>query len=305
MSTNNYCDIPPEIRPFVEVTEGEFDSYPEFIKEAAHRLARERWLKAGAPRSDSVRYPLVDSVDDHELDGYTVEELVKHYYEEHIKSSTVGIEDHRFVLQHPMNIPSPWQYVSMISHMATKLRATNATVQYIDSDDVLHNLSFSRNDLNNHTVEDLLEILRKGLDEWRNNGLYAGSDYIINSIATYSLSMRQFTITVCHTRGGYGKMIPDYYDTLGLENNEHPYAKPLVADRIREVLSQKGKLGLETVPILEEMFQVEVDVLRDQRVVEIELDHPEEMMNMSIRLIINRIKEFKAKVKRDEPVVIY
>ncbi|KAJ2682069.1 hypothetical protein IWW39_006141, partial [Coemansia spiralis] len=90
----------------------------------------------------------------------------------------------------------------MVAYNARVLNSTNATVQYVDNDDIVHNLSFSRNDLDTHTVNDLLEMLQKGRDEWQDT-FYGGSDYIRDAISTYSLAMGQFTITVSHVKGGY------------------------------------------------------------------------------------------------------
>ncbi|KAJ2895523.1 hypothetical protein IWW38_002284, partial [Coemansia aciculifera] len=259
------------------VTQEDFNSYPEFIREAAHRLARDRWLAAGAPRVDSLRYPIEYSVTNEDLDELPMNELTDYYYEHHVRQSTMGIVDHRFSLRLPMNVPTPWQYISMVSHQAAQLGATNATLQYVSNDDVVYHLTFSRNDLEAHTVPELLDILKKGSDEWINE-IYTGSDYLQDAISTYSLGMGQFTITVSHIQGGYGKMIPDYYEVFGLENN--------------------GKLGLDCVPVLEGMFQVYVDVLRDYR-------HLEFDKHRSIGNSVSLIDSIKAVVVRDDPVVVH
>ncbi|KAJ2681998.1 hypothetical protein IWW39_006169, partial [Coemansia spiralis] len=186
-----------------------------------------------------------------------MDELTDYYYEHHTRQSTMGIVDHRFSLHNTLNVPTPWQYLSMVSYWAKELHATNATLQYLGSDDTVFTLSFSRNDLEAHSVDELLDMLKKGSSEWIKE-LYTGSDYIQNAVKTFSLAMGRFTITVSHIQGGYGKMIPDYYEVLGLENNDDDY-------EVRKLLLKEGKLGLDCVPLLEEMFQVHIDVLRDYR----------------------------------------
>ncbi|KAJ2513564.1 hypothetical protein GGI11_004363, partial [Coemansia sp. RSA 2049] len=321
MEEIKYEDINKDIRPFLGLTEGVFNSLPHEARESMCQGARVRWLAAGGPKASAMRYSVQHSVTNEDLDELPMDDLTDYYYEHHVKETTLGITDHRFALRDTMYTPTPWQYINMVSHKSTQLGATNATVQYVDNDDMLHNLSFSRDDLRRYTVQELLDILRKGVYEWQDKNLYSGSDYILNAISTYSLAMKHFTITVSRTQGGYGKMIADYYDTLGLENNghdcliqcflhihskEHPYAVSPCADHVREVLSQKGKgkLGLEMVPVLEEMFQVEVDVLRDQRILEFKVEHPP-MMDMTVRQIKARIKEFRTTVVKDESVVIH
>ncbi|KAJ2878075.1 hypothetical protein H4R27_005960, partial [Coemansia aciculifera] len=259
-----------------------------------------------------MRYPIEYSVANEDLDELPIDELTDYYYEHHMRQSTMGIVDHRFSLRLPMNVPTPWQYISMVSHQAVQLGATNATLQYVSNDDVVYNLTFSNNDLEAHTVSELLDILKKGSDEWINE-IYTGSDYLQDAISTYSLGMGQFTITVSHIQGGYGKMIPDYYEVLGLENNGHDCliqcflyihqqenvyaAQPSISD-IRKHLLKEGKLGLDCVPVLEDMFQVHVDVLRDYR-------HLEFDKHRSIGKGVSLIDSIKAVVVRDDPVVVH
>ncbi|KAJ2878928.1 hypothetical protein H4R27_005581, partial [Coemansia aciculifera] len=112
----------------------------------------------------------------------------------------------------------------MVSYQANQLEATNVTLQYVANDDTVYNLSFSRNDLEAHgnDVSKLVDLLKKGSAEWIKE-LYTGSDYIQDAIATYSLAMGHFTVTVSHIQGGYGKMIPDYYEVETATEDETKY----------------------------------------------------------------------------------
>ncbi|PIA12559.1 hypothetical protein COEREDRAFT_90175 [Coemansia reversa NRRL 1564] len=307
----NYEQIPAKIKPFLEVTQEQFDTYPEFVKQAALEYATKRWLAAGAPRVDSMRYPVQYSVANEDLDELPMNELTDYYYEHQTRQSTMGIVDHRFSLRTTLNVPTPWQYLSMVSHQAQELGATNATLQYVVSDDTVYSLSFSRKDLQAHSVDELLEMLKKGSSEWIKE-LYTGSDYIQDAIKTYSLAMGRFTITVSHIQGGYGKMIPDYYEVLGLENNDddcliqcflYIYRQQQrntceSIEKVRKLLLKEGKLGLDCVPLLEDMFQLKVDVYRDYR-------HLEFNKHRSIGKGISLIDSIKVVIIRDDPVIIY
>ncbi|KAJ2509369.1 hypothetical protein GGI11_005914, partial [Coemansia sp. RSA 2049] len=72
----------------------------------------------------------------------------------------------------------------------------------------------------------------------------------------------------------------------------------LDVERVRKYLLNQGKLGLDCVPILEEMFQVHVDVLRDYR-------HLEFDTHRTIGKGISLIDSFKAEITRDDAVVIH
>ncbi|KAJ2249085.1 hypothetical protein GGI13_004408 [Coemansia sp. RSA 455] len=339
-----YEEIPVEISKFLEVTQEYFDTSPEFMRKAAFEYARRKWLEAGAPKADSLRYPIEYSVANEDLDEVPLDELTDYYYERYTRQSTMGIVDHRFSLCNTFNVPTAWQYLRMVSYQARELGATNATLQYIGSDDTVYNLSFSRNDLLAHEndVSTLLDLLKKGSAEWIRE-LYTGSDYIQDAITTYSLAMGRFTITVCHIQGGYGKMIPDYYQVLGLENNsddcliqcflhihhhtcnhsekcshiglgpkgastrlwrvakenddqcvENPRVVVPSASSVRKLLLKEGKLGLDCVPVLEQMFEINVDVLRDYR--HLEFDN-----QRSIGKGVALIDSFRAVIVKDDP----
>ena len=396
----SYEEIPAEVLPFLGVSQEEFDSAPAIMRDGAYRLAKDEWLRSGAPKLDSMQYPIEYSVANEDLDELPMDELTDYYYEHHMRQSTMGIVDHRFSLRNTFNVPTAWQYLSMINYQANQLGATNTTQQYVGSDDTVYSLSFSRKDLEVHSVDELLDMLKKGSSEWIRE-LYTGSDYIQDAVMTYSLFMGSFTVTVSHIQGGYGKMIPDYYEVLGLENNnddclikcflhiqhqenllstcgssssalttdtsryshlplkaEDPtlirtdkghntrYSHlPLKAedptlirtdkghndmlslqgkdkdmlslrskdnvvcrtqvveevpsaDIVRKHLFKEGKLGLDCLPLLEEMFLLNVDVLRDYR-------HLEFDTHRSIGKGVTLIDSIKAVITRDDPVIVY
>ncbi|KAJ2252935.1 hypothetical protein GGI13_002988, partial [Coemansia sp. RSA 455] len=320
-----YEDISEEIRPFLGVDENQFNSLPPTGRVVIQQGARTAWLAAGAPKADAMCYPIhyqqrtdnkEHSLDneDEDIDHSQMGKLTDHYYERHVRHSTMGIVDYRFSLRNASNVPTAWQYLSMVSYQANQLKATNVTQQYVGNDDTVYNLSFSRNDLQayENDVSKLLDLLKKGSAEWIKE-LYTGSDYIQDAIATYSLAMGHFTVTVSHIQGGYGKMIPDYYEVLGLENNgydcliqcfihifskENPRAAIPSVDFLREHIVKQGKLGLDCVPLLEEMLQVYVDVLRDYR-------HLEFDTHRSIGKGVSLIDSIKAVITRDDPVIVY
>lgn len=307
-----YNDIDPAILPFLEVTREQYESYPDFVREATYQLARQRWLAKGGPRADALLHPIPYAVGNNNLSHLSMDELTEYYYEDHVRNSTIGIVDHRFTLRSTLNMPTPFQYINMVSHQAKSLNATNVTLEYVSSNDTVYHLNFSNNDLVNHTPEDLLNILRKGSSEW-DDDLYSGSDYIKNSIASYSLSMTHFTIIVSHIQGGYGKMIPDYYQTLGLENNNddcliqcflyihHLHRPEIIPPRIEEIrkeLFSEGKLGIDAIPLLEKLFDIQIDVLRDYR-------HLEFDTQRNIGKGISLIDSIQTVITRDDPVYIY
>ncbi|KAJ1796782.1 hypothetical protein LPJ59_003537, partial [Coemansia sp. RSA 2399] len=259
------------------------------MRDGAYRLAKDEWLRSGAPKLDSMQYPIEYSVANEDLDELPMDELTDYYYEHHMRQSTMGIVDHRFSLRNTFNVPTAWQYLSMINYQANQLGATNTTQQYVGSDDTVYSLSFSRKDLEVHSVDELLDMLKKGSSEWIRE-LYTGSDYIQDAVMTYSLFMGSFTVTVSHIQGGYGKMIPDYYEVLVEEVPS--------ADIVRKHLFKEGKLGLDCLPLLEEMFLLNVDVLRDYR-------HLEFDTHRSIGKGVTLIDSIKAVITRDDPVIVY
>jgi hypothetical protein len=307
-----YNDIDEAILPFLEVSREQYESYPAFVRQATVQLARQQWLDAGSPRADALRYPIQESIADDNISAMPMDEQIDYYYERNIRRSTMGIEDYRFTLRNTLNVPTAWQYVNMIAYKARELDATNATVEYSSNDDEIYHLSLSRDDLRNHDPQELLEMLKKGSSNWEDE-FYSGSDYIKECIASYSLSKTHFTITVSHVQGGYGKMIPDYYHTLGLENNsddcliqcfiyinhlQHLSKPTMDVDDIRKLLSKQGKLGVDAIPVLEDLFKIKVDVLRDHR-------HLEFDTRRNIGRDISLIDSIQTVITKDEPVIIY
>ncbi|CAO3628086.1 unnamed protein product [Cunninghamella echinulata] len=312
----DYREIEVDIRPFIPIDEEEYNSLSKAMKNVVYQGARVEWLSKGAPKIDSMRYPMKEEDGSSRLSHLTNDEMCDYYYEHNVMKSTVGIENHKFVVRSSFHIPSPWEYINMVQHQFKKLKATNATLTYVGNNDLIYHLCFSKNDIEKYTVDELFDILRKGSQSWEDNSLYPGSSNIRDAISTYRLDTNHFSIMVKSTKGGYGKMIPDYYDVLGLENNEddcliqcflyiyeqeYPDChKPSIVE-LRKLLIKEGKLGLESVPILENLLNVKVSVVKDYRDIDIEYECPE----VKSLLRPPPYTEYKAKVVRDKEVYIY
>ena len=307
-----YNDIDPAIRAIItDLSEDEFNALPPQIREFTYQGYRNRWLAMGSPRTDALLHPMEEAYTHKYM---TMDELTEYYYEDHVRNSTMGIVEHRFTLRTSINKPTPWEYISMVSHQARLLEATNVTLEYVSSDDVIYHLNLSNNNIMNQSIEELLNMLRLGSSEWEDDFYGAsGSDHLRNAIPSYSLSVYHFTIIVCHISGGYGKMIPDYYQTLGLENNgddcliqcfiyiNHLHnltRSPPETDMIRKQLLKEGRLGIDAIPLLEQLFDVKVDVLRDYRYLEFET-------RRNTGQNISLIDSIHTVITKDEPVIVY
>jgi hypothetical protein len=296
-----YNDIPFEIKPYIPGSEDYFNSLDENFREIIVEGARTRWRQDGAHPSNSVvnLYRIQASQQSNRLDDL---------YSQIIIGSTMGIMDYRYELINKNADINVYDYVQMVRLACSRVNATNATLTFIDSDDILHYISFSKKDMQVYSPEQLLNMLVKAPNEWDKN-LYSGSDYIMNVMKSYSLCKDRFAVTVSHISGGYGKMIPSYFETLGLENNSDDcliqcfmrflnmdFSK---VDEVRkEMYFHEGKLGLDEVSILEKKYSIKVDVYEDRRHVKIKYDN-------SIGRKTLMIHSFKADVVKDEHILLH
>jgi hypothetical protein len=298
-----YSEIPFEIKPYVPVSEDYFDSLDEKLQNVIVKGARVDWRQDGAHPSDSVinLHRIQTSQPSNELDNF---------YTQIVVNTTMGIMDYEYeLINKDINI-NVRDYVEMVRLACVRLDATNATLTFVDSNDIIHYISFSKKDMQIYSPEQLLDMLIKAPDEWDQN-LYSGSDYIMNAMKSYNLCKDRFMVTVSHISGGYGKMIPSYFETLGLENNSDNcliqcfmvFMKiDLDSNKInklrKEMYFQEGKLGLDEVSILERKFDIKVDVYEDRRNVEFKYDR-------SVGRKTLMIHSFKADVIKDEHVILH
>ncbi|KAJ2512739.1 hypothetical protein GGI11_004639, partial [Coemansia sp. RSA 2049] len=205
-----YEEISEDVRPWLGVEQEYFDSQPEIVQSALVLQARERWIREGTPRRLSLRFPIEGPLEE----ITDVEDRLNAFFEKMTTTSHMGIVEHRFYLKDPEKIPNVEEYVQMVVHASRSLGATNVNLSYVDNDNLPQFLSFSRRDLRTHRVDELLRMLVSGSEEWAED-FYSGSDRVVSGLKTYRLSMKQFTVMVSHVEGGYGKMIPDYYEVKG------------------------------------------------------------------------------------------
>src|ERR1700761_1236588 len=207
----NYQDIPEELKLYIPAEE-EYDSLSDVMKNLVVDGARLRWRQEGS-------IPIGSIVNLHRIEAQDKNygELLDMLYECMTVSSTMGITDRQYDLVGENTINNR-DFICIVQEACRRVDATNVALMFVDANDVLHYVSFSRRDLQTYSAEQLLEMLLKAPDEWDRN-LYSGSDYVMTAMKSYTLCRTRFDITVSHVLGGYGKMFAYYYETLGLENN--------------------------------------------------------------------------------------
>lgn len=300
----DYKDIPQHLVRYIPVSGEAYDSFDEAIRNIVIENATFKWKQDGSIPAGSIVY-IHEQHPSHQNYSYLLDIM----YSFNVVHSTMGILDYDYARRSTVDINN-YDFIKLIQEAAHRISATNATLTFVDSNDVLHYLSFSRKDLQIYSTEQLLQMLTKAPDEWDKN-LYSGSDYIMNAMKSYALHKDTFSLTVSHISGGYGKMIADYYETLGLENNgddcliqcfltflEIKYDEKLVNTIRNEIYVQEGKLGLDEVTLLEEKYAICVDVYRDQRT--IRFDH-----KRNTGKDVPLIHSFLEKIIQDDPVLIH
>ena len=286
----NYQDIPEELKLYIPE---EYDSLSDIMKNLVVDGARLRWRQEGS-------IPIGSIVNLHRIEAQDKNygELLDTLYECIIVSSTMGITDRQYDLIGENTINNR-DFICIVQEACRRVDATNVALMFVDINDILHYVSFSRRDLQTYSAEQLLEMLLKAPDEWDRN-LYSGSDYVMTAMKSYTLCRTRFDITVSHVLGGYGKMFAYYYETLGLENNGDDclircfmtflnIKQPNIEKIREEMYLQEGKLGLDAVSVLEKKYGISVDVYKDQRNVEFRYD----------------AKIYKAEIVKDSPVIIH
>lgn len=289
-----YQDIPAELKFYIPKEEI-YNLLDNEMKNIVVRGARLQWKEAGS-------IPIGSVVNLHQLEvqDKNYGELLRTLYECVTVNSTVGITDHRYDMIAEDTINNR-DFICIVQEACRRLHATNVTLTFVDSDDILHYISFSRKDLQIYSAEQLLAMLLKAPDQWDKN-LYSGSDYVMTAMKSYTLSRTRFDITVSHVSGGYGKMFANYYETLGLENNGDDcliqcfmkflgikFNQDIVEKVRKEMYFHEGKLGLDAVSVLENKYGIKIDVYKDQRLLEFKYD--------------TRI--YKAEIVKDDPVLIH
>jgi hypothetical protein len=298
-----YQDIPAELK-FYLPKEETYNSLSEDVKDFLIKGARSQWERAGS-------IPIGSIANLHQIEPQNKDygELLQTLYRCMTKHSTMGITDRRYDMIGEDTINNR-DFICIVQEACRRVGATNVTLTFVDIDDILHYVSFSRKDLQTYSTEQLLGMLLTAPSEWDRN-LYGGSDYVMTAMKSYTLSRRRFDVTVSHVLGGYGKMFAAYYETLGLENNGDDcliqcfmeflgieFNQDYI-DRIRkEMYFEKGKLGLDHIAILESKFNIRVDVYKDQRILE-------KIESRCTGREIPLIHSYRVDIVKDEKVLIH
>lgn len=325
-----YNEIPPEYVQFIEVSEEQFDSLPEdaqnamynlaarlyesivirFVEEHGEEYRRARDWRAG---HDIVRNPAV-SPGAENVDYYS--ELHSNYLVNKLPSH-MGIVDYDYYLNDNTMLPNRWSFVKMIVSELEALsrdsfmRVVNICVSYISSVNSVTWLSFSKKDINEIGLDQLLQYLISGEECW-DEDFYSGSDNIRNFVGYYALNTAGFRISLESIQGGYGEVEYDYYECANIcfdaNNNcliecfksldkdlKGIGGTKLSVETIRLILGVgvNEKLTLKHIPLLEQIFDVTVSVYKDER-------------DLYFRYIKGKsLYEYRAKIIRDDPVIIY
>ncbi|GAB5594003.1 hypothetical protein Unana1_08903 [Umbelopsis nana] len=206
-----YQNIPAELKIYIP-DERVYNSLDDDMKNLVLGGARLRWKQEGSiPIGSIVNLHRIESQDKN------YGELLDTLYECITVNSTMGITDRQYDMIEEDTINNR-DFIRIVQEACRRVDATNVALTFIDTNDILHYVSFSRRDLQIYFAEQLLGMLLKAPDEWDKN-LYNGSDYVMTAMKSYTLCRTRFDITVRHVLGGYGKMFAYYYETLGLVNN--------------------------------------------------------------------------------------
>jgi hypothetical protein len=254
----------------------EYDEIPQHISQFISRAVYNR-------ASFEVKLMFVESATDafHENSQratfraeMTSHPLPRDMYEPRVINEIAGLRRIQYTLSEGHDAPDRHQFTSIIQDLAHDMQAINVVLRYIDQNEYPRWLSFSQADVTRFGLRRCVENIELGLHNW-DADLYHGSETQINIILHSTLSHATFSVIVpVNPEGGSHRKNYINYTTKGIDSEDNDcliecfkHFKDVVSsnDSIRNMLQVRPgkKLGLQHVPKLEEIFEINVKVVED------------------------------------------
>ncbi|OZJ01370.1 hypothetical protein BZG36_05776, partial [Bifiguratus adelaidae] len=194
----------------------EYNELPAYVRQAIPQNAYE-----SAP--DDVRTYWVGRVrrNEHNITqaSHNLDEDYSDAYEHQELPPHINIVEHRFILKQAHAEPTRTGFINTIRsrfHALSNVehyRVRNISVLYDYPNETVQWFSFSRANVESIGLEQLLEHLVVGQDEW-DDDFYGGSDYVRNYFTMRSLNFHRFCIVVEIIQGGMGEVEYDYFKCI-------------------------------------------------------------------------------------------
>ncbi|OZJ01421.1 hypothetical protein BZG36_05708, partial [Bifiguratus adelaidae] len=198
----NYDELPIYIRQYIP--QHIYENTPEESRPYLVTLAASQ---VGVNEHNITR--ISDNLGGDHSEAYEHEELPPH----------MNIVEHWFTLRQGYTEPTRTGFINTIRsrlHVLSNVehyRIRNISVLYDYPNGTVQWFSFSRANVESIGLEQLLEHLVVGQDEW-DDDFYGGSDYVRNYFTMRSLSFYRFCIIVEIIQGGMGEIEYDYFKCI-------------------------------------------------------------------------------------------
>jgi hypothetical protein len=254
----------------------EYDEIPQHIRAHIKRALYNR-------SSPEVREALIENGQDEfnndmEHAHYRAEIIdnppPRDMFESHHVDQVAGIRRLRYTLVEGRDPPTRLQFSVIIQDAVREMHAVNVILHYIDQNEYPRWISFSRANIAKLGLEGCVEGIEKGVLQW-DPDMYHGSGTEISHIMHSTLSLVTFSILVPITpEGGSHRKQYINYTTKGIDSEDNDCLIECfkhfkdVAYTNNDIRSYLGirpgkKLGLQHVPKLEEIFEINVKVVED------------------------------------------
>ena len=253
-----YDEIPQHIRQFIP------RAYYNRLSSEARQMAIELATAYFNENSDSVRFRAEMTSHPTPRDMFTPNYI----------NEVAGIRRIQYVLTEGHDAPDRHQFVDIIQALVREMHAINVVLHYIDQNDYARWISFAQVDIRRIGLEGCVQGIETGAVNW-DPDMYHGSETAYGHILHSTLSLNTFSVIVpVHPEGGSHRKQYINYTTKGIDSEDNDcliecfkHFKDVIFtnDSIRKILKVRPgkKLGLQHVPKLEEIFEINVKVVED------------------------------------------
>src|ERR1700760_1598776 len=131
----DYKDIPSHLLHHISVSEELYNSLDEAIRNIVIENATLKWKRDSALPPGSIVH-----IHQQEPNYENYSFMLNFMYRVDVFNSTMGILDYDYSRKSTMNINN-YDFIRLVQEAAHRIGATNATLTFIDSNDILHYVS--------------------------------------------------------------------------------------------------------------------------------------------------------------------
>jgi hypothetical protein len=297
-----YENVPENLRQYITLPEEVFNEANEVMQQALLSIAQNAYDAHQRAEQERARF----EESQQRLDAYvrrsttTDPEYNTEWDNYYLRSDSVlrgGIRLIDLTLRPEITfdrIPVRQEFVQIVIETLRRLREeglepANVQLGYIAEENRVRYLSFSRKDLEENTLEELVRVMNLPKEELEEE-LFAGSDEPSWVVTHYKLFPSTFAVFCRKIEGGCDGLLTDvsydYYKCLDLESDDNscliecvryfstlkrppPFGDGLTAAQVRRFLNiPPGMVGLKYISSLESFFGTDVSVYDDAMDVE-------------------------------------